>query len=404
MSGWAPLIPVSVLAAAAVGRFIFGNKDAATLLSGVSTIEGLPQITTVNVTGATNSSVYSIRVQTTTSQFGGWGTSIDRTVSYTSDGSATQTEIRDGLKAALQDDPVIGFVADVSVGSNTILLTGTQGGAYYTFTVSFPDNPSTQLTQTATQAAADAPSWTMGRFIQAAGGATGNNPPVRPIVAISALSSITYAVTHGASAVYTGRFAAQSSASGEVINVTWTANAGADLAATLAAIDAALTTAVITTAGITGATVDTSSPNVAVNLPAGWVSVTNVDSSASGGGGSPAMTVTTSEAATPPAYYLVRDPGDRAPIRGIANNLIPPVDGKVAPVPIVFRGAGTVWAAEVASGTVTVEGGQVYVETAAGANLGLATATPSATAAPVVGATWARSETVAGVVAPVRLA
>lgn len=402
--GWAPLIPVSSLALGSVGRFVFGNKGAATILSALSATEGVPQITTVNVTAAANSTLYSVRVQTTVSQFGGWGFAIDRTVDFTTDGSATQTELRDGLKLALEADEVIGAVANISVGSNTVLLTGSQGGQYYTFTVSFPTNPATALTQTATQAAADGPSWTMGRFVEDAGSATTNNPRIQDITAISVGSSISYAIGHGAAATYSGRFSAQSTATGEVVNVVWgPVNAGADLAAALIAIDAELTTEVITTSGITGATVDTSSPNVVVNLPAGWNSLTEVSTSTTAAGGA-TIAATVTEAATPPRYYLIRDPLDRAPIRGIANNLIPPVDGKVSPVPIVYRGADTVWMAEVAAGTVTVDGGQVYVETATGSTKGRATATPSATAAPVVGATWARSETVAGTAAPVRLA
>lgn len=47
----------------------------------------------------------------------------DVTVSYTSDASPTQTELRDGLYNALRTNPEIGSLKDVAISGTTILLT-----------------------------------------------------------------------------------------------------------------------------------------------------------------------------------------------------------------------------------------------------------------------------------------
>lgn len=369
-----PFIPQTNPAYAAVGRMVSGVLTAALLLGALSDDIAVPQVTTVNVTAASNSSAYSMKVVATGA---GWGFAVSRTVSYTSDASATQQEIADGLVAAALADAELGTIATAAAGTNNLALTCTRGGADYTFTVTFPANPATNLTQTATTAAADAPTYYFGRCCELVG-ANGPNPTVQPVAALTP-STLTYAVTHGAGATYSGTFTVQSPDAVEQ-SVSWSASAGANLAATLVAINAAITTQV---AGITGALVATSSPNVVLSLPLGWGSIVPLTTSATGGAGSPAMTATADEGDTIPVYLFVRDPQDQAPIRGQATNTIATVDGGQPRVVPVVLGGGCNWAAEIASGASCTPGAQVYVETTAGSTQGRITPTPSTTAAPM---------------------
>jgi hypothetical protein len=356
---------------------VAGNVLALIALSALSADIAVAQVTTINVTAAQNSTAYSVRVIASADD--DWGFDVDRTVSVTTDASGTQAELAVLIADAINADAILGAVVSATAGAITVPLTGRNGGAGYTYTVSFPVNPSTDLTQTATTAAADAPTYTIGRFCERATGQTGANPKVQEINALTN-EKLTYTVTHGAGATYSGTFTVQDPTGIEAA-FTWTASAGANLAATLAAIDVALTAAV---AGITGATViDTASPTVVVNFPAGYNGAVSLTSTGTGGAGSPAMTAAVTTGSVVPAYYLVRDPQDQAPIRGQSTTTIATVsNGQPRPVPIVL-GGGCDWTVEVASGTSFTSGAQVYVETAAGANLGRATATPSATAAPV---------------------
>lgn len=372
-----PWLPQDQLSTGAVGRMVAGNVLALIALSALSADIAVAQVTTINVTAAQNSTAYSVRVIASADD--DWGFDVDRTVSVTTDASGTQAELAVLIADAINADAILGAVVSATAGAITVPLTGRNGGAGYTYTVSFPVNPSTDLTQTATTAAADAPTYTIGRFCERATGQTGANPKVQEINALTN-EKLTYTVTHGAGATYSGTFTVQDPTGIEAA-FTWTASAGANLAATLAAIDVALTAAV---AGITGATViDTASPTVVVNFPAGYNGAVSLTSTGTGGAGSPAMTAAVTTGSVVPAYYLVRDPQDQAPIRGQSTTTIATVsNGQPRPVPIVL-GGGCDWTVEVASGTSFTSGAQVYVETAAGANLGRATATPSATAAPV---------------------
>lgn len=369
-----PFLPQTSPAYAAVGRMVSGVLTAALLLGALSDDIAVAQVTTVNVTSSHTSSTYSMKVVAT----GDWGFSLSRTVEYESAGSTSQQAIANGLTAAALADAELGTIATAEAGTNALTLTATRGGAGYTFTVTFPSNPSTDLTQTATTAAADAPTYYFGRVCELVG-ASGPNPTVQPVSALTP-STLTYAVTHGAGATYAGTFTVQNP-DGVEQSVSWSASAGANLAATLAAVNAAITTQV---AGITGALVsDATSPNVVLSLPLGWGSIVPLTTSATGGGGSPAMTATADEGDTVPTYLFIRDPQDQAPIRGQATNTIATVDGGQPRVVPVVTGGGCNWAAEIASGATCTPGAQVYVETAAGSTQGRITPTPSTTAAPM---------------------
>lgn len=369
--------PSDSLSSGKVGGCLAGTIGLAMLLAAFSSDLEVAQVTTVTVGGATNSALYSIRV---VDQDGNGAT-----VSYTSDGSATTAEIAAGLLAAAVADPLFSaLVAATGPTSTTIRLTNRIGGADQTFTVSFPDNPSTQLTQAATTAAADAATYIIGRFAEVSG-QEGANLTVETLDSFTP-ASIAYTVTHGAGATYSGTFTVNNPLTGGQDAISWTASAGANLAATLVNINAALTTAV---SGIVGAVVATASPVVSVTLPGGWGQPLSIAADGSGGGGAPAMTAATTASTALPRYVLVRDSDDWAPVRGQPTNEIQPFNGRAVPVPVVARGNGSVWGVEIASGASVTAGAQVYVETAAGATLGRVTPTPSTTAAPVAGATFA---------------
>ena len=262
MSAAPPFLPISDLPVVALGRCAGGALGLAITAAALSDDSAVSQVTDLNVTGATNSSAYSIRAEGSSA----FGRDFTALVEYTSDGSATQTEIRDGLLAAWNAHPIAGGLGSLVAGSNKLTFTASRGGAVYTVTFTFPDNPSTDLTQTAVTSAADAPTYYMGRAVEVSG--LGNGSIFADLPATPTGATITYAVTHGAGATYTGVFTALD-ALGVQRSVSWSASAGAALANTLANIETAIISA-LSTAGIVGGTAsDATSPNVVVSLPLG---------------------------------------------------------------------------------------------------------------------------------------
>lgn len=103
------------------------------------------QSSVISIANATNSSEYSIRFLSTAA-----GVDTDETVSYTTEGSTSQVALRDGLIAAIEASPALGYlIAGIEAGTNEIAVTG---AADRSFAVSFPANPSTHLTAATTAA------------------------------------------------------------------------------------------------------------------------------------------------------------------------------------------------------------------------------------------------------------
>src|SRR5690606_4233479 len=119
-------------------------------------------------------------------------------------------------------DAVFSALLSVAAGSNKIVATATRAGAEYTVTITFPDNPSTDLTQTAVTAAANAPTYYIGRWVADAG-ASGLQPTVALPTALTP-ATLTYTVTHGAGATYSGTMTVEN-VDGTEIAVSWTASA-----------------------------------------------------------------------------------------------------------------------------------------------------------------------------------
>lgn len=105
-----------------------------------------------------NSTTYSLSVT-------GGGISGTETVSYTTDGSATQAELRAGLLAAAKASSVLPRYFGISSSGNNLLLEALQANIAYT--VTSPTNASTtnDLTLTETTAAAASAEIPFGRFV-----------------------------------------------------------------------------------------------------------------------------------------------------------------------------------------------------------------------------------------------
>jgi len=350
------LTPLGESPLATPGRIAKGTPGQARHESALDTSGAVAQVTTINVTAATNSDTYTVRF--VFAEFG-----IDESISYTSDASATQTEVRDGLIAAAEANAALNGAISFAAGTNTVVATSRIGGADYTFVVTFTANPSTDLTQTATTAAADFPIYYMGRAAQIAGVSSADSTQQLTCTTVQALTGPieTSTITHGAGATYTASSILQAP-DGTTQAFSWSASAGANLAATLVNAQTAILAA-LAAIGVNGGS-NISSPDVTMELPPGWV-IIPVGSDASGGGGAPAISIAVTDGSAVPEYALVRDPRDQETIRGQANNAII-ADGTA--IPLSFGGAD--YAAE-ASGTAVSFGDSVYVETASGANAGL---------------------------------
>lgn len=95
------------------GQPLYGDLPLSTISRLVG--GGTTQITTVEVTGVTNSAVHSLDITYN-------GATVR--VSFTADGSATTAEVAAGLEAALDAEPELGGLFAASVSSSTITLTG----------------------------------------------------------------------------------------------------------------------------------------------------------------------------------------------------------------------------------------------------------------------------------------
>lgn len=364
-----------------LGRKCRGNETQDRRTSALNSAAATPQITTINVTAAANSTTYGVRVAQ--AKLG-----ISELVEVATDSSATPAELTALILAGILANPIIGAAATAtSPTSTTVRLTATNGGTDFAFTVTFPTNPATALTQTATQAAANLTSYYMGRACERVGILPGNWTVrhVQPLTGPTA----TYTVTYAGGATYSGTISLVDGFGVVQADIPWTAAAGGNLAAALANIDTALTAALPSTF-----TVDsTGSPDVVITAPPGW---TIVQASAAATAG--AMTSAIVAGDTVPTYFYVRDPMDSAPIRGQTDSEILIQPGTA--VPIVEGGAGW-WGAD-APGTVTA-GARVYVETAAGDDQGKFTDTESQTTAPFIGGQWIFTDAVDTTVAALQL-
>lgn len=132
------------------GGVVAGNPTVASHTRTLIDQDGpIVQVDDINVTGAENSETYTVR-------FAGndpMSNPLTLDISAETDGSATQTELRDALIAAINATPAIFFLIEkVEAGTNKVVVTWKDGA---TGAISFPVNPTTDLTLTSVQSASD---------------------------------------------------------------------------------------------------------------------------------------------------------------------------------------------------------------------------------------------------------
>lgn len=339
--------PISV----GVGRFVNKLPGVVTLAALRSSV-GTTRVLNMTVGTATNPFAYVIRSRSTGNDW----TSVSFTTSATTD-----TALRNGLIAAWNASAVLRGLALAASGAGvSIDFTAITEGAAGFFEVEVFANSNSALgTPTVTTAGADAVETPFGRYVSLTA------PNTYAHLTALAGPTITYTLTYAASDTATASIIAQAP-DGTItpFSVSGVAT-GADLPAFLAAWNAALVTAL---AG-TGATVTTSSPDVIVAFPVGWTIATSQSSA------TPTSDVTNVVAtgSAIPSLALVYDDEGQSPLT-IGVDVTGYPAGKAAA--LLVSGPGTRIAVANPGATPSFNGA-VYIETAAGDNLGRPYTTPT---------------------------
>jgi hypothetical protein len=333
------------------------------------------QISTVTVDTAQNSTVYNLTLRVP-------AMSLPVTVSYTSDGTATTTEIATNLTAAIVADSVTNGLVAATSSTNVITLTARRPNQVVTIASSAAS--SGDLTIATGTAAAAGGSYTFGRYINLS---SYNATKARWSVSAATLPSaatLTLVATHDASATYVAKpiFANAHTGATSSPNLTWAAGANATAMAALAdtAIEAAISGSSVATA------VDGDDVTIVVTLP--WpqqFSAYSLDPAASGGGGSEALvhSASTSIGAAPRSGIVMDYGVTPPPAFGTSATATQAGDDVSA-----FEAGGMVWVTD--PGATVTAGGAVYIETTAGATNGRAYTTSSTTRYIEPNAKWVR--------------
>lgn len=378
-------VPIPFLSSATlaglVGKPVMGgHPDMERVTPRVDSAGATSQVDRINVTGATNSETYTIRVSSTTP--GEAGRAYD--VSAETDGSATQAELTTAIVAALRGDPRMSvLLASVEAGTNVVTVTWRSGKAG---TVSFPDNPSTDLTLTSLSTAGQS-AYLFGRFAKVAGVTSdGVQQTIEPLSALAGpVVTIAVDTNDDGSDVTVNLLHAPAGEPMQQISITATAGASADL--TTEAIRAAAAAA-LTGSGavVTGSAAD---DEVTIELPVGDSAVVQsvtvegtlaVSASVAAGDALPRMTYIRDGGWTALAAPGAAAPTGPAPLTGVST---------------VDVGGAFQYVCEPPADSVTFGAG-VYIETAAGANLGRPYAGPSPSRARLPGARWVSLSTADG--------
>lgn len=350
-----------------------GQRATSSLLDYLGTlINSAPQayeVRTFTITGATNAKEYTVTIN-----------GID--VSYTSDASATVAEIADGLAAAIDVEPLVrGQISAASDAVDTVTLTALQPGIAFTLT-----EADAQITTASVTSAASADSIPFGRLLISTGyqsdaAATetdgeANELGALPLTGNFAAQVDTWTTTYVASVTYY--------VSITIDGVTYMATALADtntsdtVDAIAAAVNAVMPANTVIAAGATTFVSFTAEvPGAEFALGAGV---------GDEGATFPAVTLTstkglaTSLAIAAAGVSLYATDEENTTIEGDD-----PVYPANAGVRILRSGLVVVESAE-----APTKGDDVYVETAAGADLGKMFVASSATRVLLPGAKWER--------------
>ncbi len=355
-----PRYGLGVRGLALIGRLLYTSNTSPDPLPRRDSVGSTKQITTITCGAPDNSSDYTVAFTSTAD--GASGEAVSVTV--TTDASATDAELRTLLLAALYDEPgFMRFVESIGGTTTTLVVTFLEGQKG---TFEFTANPSTALTQAATQAQADSQEYLYGRAVEVVARPDDNvsNEGVRPLVAgageVLTVTTNTAANTETSTAVY-----AYTPAGGATRQVTVVFTSGADAtAATAAAV-------IAYAAAFPNATVTDNDPTATVSFPMGdtvaLISITNtglldVSASVAAGSAVPRCTLVYNDQTEPisDAY-----PSTAAPT-GTTDKTVSTID------------AGVMNVERDTSETIT-KGGIAWAETADGANKGRLYATPSPT-------------------------
>lgn len=261
----------------------------------------------ISIGGAENDSTYSARIQLLR---GGlpW---IDQTVSVLTDGSATQTELRDLLDTAIKGNVLLRAGLDpdtpTTPGTNQLDLNVIPG---VTAVITFPDNPTGDLTTSQVSAGSGFTQYLYG-YVYSVGAALAGQPRGLRAESVAPLSEVTgdlltLTITHGAGASYSIEVFTDHPANGTQAKLV-AFSAGADADATDANAVTALTAAYPVASGYVAEA--TATGTVVLRSMPGTV-VTTGAITASGGGGAPAMTAAVTGGGALPTLTLAVDGGN----------------------------------------------------------------------------------------------
>lgn len=353
--------------AAGVGRLI-DQPAAIQTRAALRSSYGTAQVSRIAVTTATNPFTYVIRGRTPGN---------DWTYASFTTSATTDTALRNGLVAAWNANAVLRGIALASnAGSGVAIdLTSPVADASGAFEVDVYANSNSALGAPSTvTAASDAAETPFGRYVEL----TAKNS----IGLLSAVAgpTITYTLTWASSDTADATIVALDPFGvGHTFEISSVAS-GADLPAFLAAVNAALVTAL----DGTGATVTTDSPDVVVAFPVGW-SVLQSSSSATA---TSDMTNVVAEGDAAPLVGLVYDDRSQSPAT---------IGGTVTGYPANSTASVLVANARVAvddPGETITYGAPVWIESAAGADLGLPFVDPSPSRFPHPSHVWIELDSV----------
>lgn len=326
----------------------------------------------IAIAGAENSETYSAQFVVAKN-----GTDIfTRTVTAETDGSATQTELRDALDAAILADELLmqALVTDNPTDPGTNLL-DVNFKAGWTATITFPLNPTTDLSVSTQTAAVAAPTFSYGYVYRRVSGPSGQ-PPGRRSEGIQALAEVngpvlTYTITNDASGAYSGTISLSDpsgAASGTYpFSFSGDASAATTDANAVAAFEALFPTATVT---------NPSTGSVVISWPVGYVAIP-VTTVATGGSADLAVAVTDSGDAAPDLLLCV-DEGRTAPATSLDGSPTDVTGPNATTNPLAAQSSDKTTQWTVPYTEAVSLGGDVWVESAA-AGRGTCVATPTPT-------------------------
>lgn len=332
----------------------------------------------INVTGAENSETYVIRFTSANAERDGYYVDI----TAVTDSSSSQTELRDAIYAAALNSPnLFTLISGITTGTNILTVTWLDG---QTGTITFPTNPTTDLTLTSLAVAADAAQYYYGRAAEVVDLTTmlaaEYGEGLRVATAVAG-ASLTLTIVHDAGDTYTVSYTYES-AEGAITTSSFDFAAGADLAAAvanaIAAAEAAFPLATVTSPG---------AGVVSIVLEAG-ANIWGV-TGASDDAGTVTPSAVTAPAALPKFALVALDNSTPLPdTYPVPAQPVGPDIGAMVQTADPMSGAA-LYVVTVDTSESISRGDAVYVETTAGATLGRLYNTQTASRVPWPAAKWA---------------